>query len=166
MNKSSAQPSHYDNDYGYDPQQDFSMFLEEAKEAKLKSSSVYPEEGSKKTGSEKETKRKKSWKSTLTSWLKFDKKNKVKETSNNNPKVSEKTKSHVSERRHGHVSGPIHNSYKSYDGKQHKHPFSGPLMTSLFKPTKREDNEIPYMTLDQQNSSHPVQNYGPLYVVS
>ncbi|WJX92353.1 hypothetical protein P8452_74004 [Trifolium repens] len=163
MNKYSTQPSHYD-DYGFDPQHDFSMFLEEAKEhaheSKLKSSSVYPEEGSKKTGSEKETKRKKSWKSSLTSWLKFDKKNKVKETSNNNPKVSEKTK------RHGHVSGPIHNSYKSYDGKQLKHPFSGPLMTSLFKPTKREDNEIPYMTLDQQNSSHPVQNYGPLYVVS
>ncbi|GAU31996.1 hypothetical protein TSUD_359410 [Trifolium subterraneum] len=165
MNKSSTQPSHFD-DYGFDLQQDFSMFLEEAKEhgneSKVKSSSVYPEEGSKKTGSEKEIKRKKSWKSSLTSWLKFDKKNKVQETSksNNNPK------SKVSEKKHGYVSGPIHNSYKSYEGKQHKHPFSGPLMTSLFKPTKREENEIPYMTLDQQNSSHPVQNYGPIYVVS
>ncbi|CAJ2663252.1 uncharacterized protein LOC123885031 [Trifolium pratense] len=166
MNKSSAQPSHFD-DYGFDLHQDFSMFLEEAKEhgheSKLKSSSVYPEEGSKKPGSEKETKRKKSWKSLLTSWLKFDKKNKVQETSksNNNPK------SKVSEKKHGHVSGPVHNSYKGYDhGKQQKRPFSGPLMTSLFKPTKIEENEIPYMTLDEQNSSHPVRNYGPLYLVS
>jgi hypothetical protein len=103
---------------------------------------VYPEEGSKKKGPEKVRKGKKSWKSSLVSWWRLDKK------------------------RQGHVSGPILNSYKGYDGKQ-KNPFSGPLITSLFKPTKRsEENEIPYMTLHQQNIPHPVQNYGPLYVVT
>lgn len=163
MNMSSSQPhsetSHYD-DYGFDLQQDFSQFLEEAKEhgqeAKQKCSSVYPEE-SRKTGSEKERKGKKTWKSSLTSWWKADKKIKVKETHNNS------SKSKVSEKRQGHVSGPIHNSYKGNDVK-HKHHFSGPL-ANLFKPTKREENEIPYMCLQQQNG-HPVQNYGPLYVVT
>lgn len=136
--------------------------MEEAKEhgqeTKQKSSSVYPEEESKKRGSEKDGKRKKSWKSSLISWWKFDK-NKVKEASNGN------LKSKVSEKRQGHVSGPImHSSYKGYEGK-HKRPFSGPL-TSLFKSTKREENEIPYITLDQQNSIRPVQNYGPVYKVT
>lgn len=163
MNNSSAQPMHYD-DYGFDLQQDFSLFLAEAKEhgheSKLKSSSVYPEEGSKKTGPEKVRKGKKSWKSSLVSWWKIDKKSKDKETTNKNSIAK------VSEKRQGHVSGPILNSYKGYDGKQ-KNPFSGPLITSLFKPTKRsEENEIPYMTLHQQNNPHPVQNYGPLYVVT
>ncbi|KAL5062544.1 hypothetical protein RYX36_024281 [Vicia faba] len=163
MNKSSPQPNHFD-DYGFDLQQDFSQFLEEAKEhgqeTKQKNSSVYPEEGSKKRGSEKDRKGKKSWKSSLISWWKFDKNNKVKEASNSNS-----SKSKVSERRQGHVSGPImHNSYKGYEGKN-KRPFSGPL-TSLFKSTKREENEVAYMTLDQQNSPHPVQNYGPVYKVT
>lgn len=136
--------------------------MEEAKEhgqeTKQKSSMVYPEEGSKRKGLEKERKGKKSWKSSLISWWKFDKNGKVKE-------AFDGYKSKVSEKRQGHVSGPImQNSYRGYEGK-HKRPFSGPL-ASLFKSTKREENEMPYMTLDQQNGTHHVQNYGPVYKVT
>ncbi|TKY64190.1 tetratricopeptide repeat protein 14 [Spatholobus suberectus] len=166
MMKSPSQPtyeaSHYD-DYGFDLQQDFCQFLEEAKqhgkEAKLKSSSVHPEESGK-TGSEKEKEKKgkKSWKSSLTSWWKADKKSKHREnpTNNSKPKGSGK--------RHGHSSGPMYSSCKGSDGK-HWRPSSGPLI-SLFKSTKREENEIPYISLHQQNSPRAEQNYGPLYVVT
>lgn len=137
--------------------------MEEAKqqghEAKLKSSlssSVYPE------GSvEKEKKGKKSWKSCLSSWWKKsdDKKSKVKEEEEH-----KNSKSKVSGKRH--VSGPIHNLYNGLDEKHRLITLSGPL-TNLFKGTKREENEIPYMSLHQQNSTNnAVQNYGPLYVVT
>ncbi|XP_027337349.1 uncharacterized protein LOC113851060 [Abrus precatorius] len=164
MMKSPAQPtyeaSHYD-DYGLDLQQDFCQFLEEAKqhgkEAKLKSSSVHPEEYGK-TGSEKEKRGKKTWKSSLISWWKAEKKSKHRE------EPTKKSKSKVYGKRHGHFSGPIYNSCNGSDVK-HWLPSSGPL-TSLFKPTKREENEIPYISLHQQNSPRVVQNYGPLYVVT
>ncbi|RDX81288.1 hypothetical protein CR513_38050, partial [Mucuna pruriens] len=156
--------SHYD-DYGFDLQQDFCQFLEEAKqhgkEAKLKSSSVHPEESGK-AGSEKEKKGKKSWKSSLTSWWKADKKSKLSEKTTNNSKSKGSGKRHG--HGHGHSSGPMYNSCKSSDGK-HWRPSSGPLL-NLFKPTKREENEIPYISLHQQNSPPSEQNYGPLYVVT
>ncbi|KAK7349348.1 hypothetical protein VNO77_06653 [Canavalia gladiata] len=164
MMKSPAQPTyeacHYD-DYGFDLQQDFCQFLEEAKqhgkEARLKSSSVHPEESGK-TGSGKEKKGKKTWKSSLISWWKADKKSKHKEEAANNSKPK------VYGKRKGHSSGPMHNSYKGSNGKQWR-PSSGPL-TSLFKSTNKEENEIPYISLHQQNSPRAMQKYGPLYVVT
>ncbi|KAJ1408325.1 hypothetical protein SESBI_23607 [Sesbania bispinosa] len=165
MKRSPVQPkyeaSHFD-DYGFDLQEDFSLFLEEArqhaKEAKLKSSSVHPEESGRR-GSEKEKRGKKSWKSSLISWWKTDKKSKLGEDPTNN------SKSKVSGKRQGHASGPIYNSCKGPNGRKNWRPSSGPL-TSLFKSTKREENEIPYMSLHQQNSPHASQNFGPIYVVT
>ncbi|XP_061340870.1 uncharacterized protein LOC133287315 [Gastrolobium bilobum] len=164
VKKSSTPPkyeaSHYD-DYGFDLQEDFSLFLEEARQlgsaAKLKNSSVHPEESGK-TGSDKEKKGKKSWKSSLISWWKVDKKSKHREEPTND------SKSKVSRKRQGQVSGPI---YKSYKGADRKHwlPTSGPL-TNLFKPTKTEEREIPYTSLHQQNSPCAMHNYGPLYGVA
>lgn len=159
--QSTYEASHYD-DYGFDLQQDFCQFLEEArqhgKEAKLKSSSVHPEE-SRKTGSEKEKKGKKSWKSSLTSWWKTDKKSKHSE------KTTTNSKSKSSGKWNGHSSGPMYRSSRSSDGK-HWRPSSGPLV-SLFKSTKKDENEIPYISLHQHNNSPPAeQNYGPLYVVN
>ncbi|CAL0317988.1 unnamed protein product [Lupinus luteus] len=156
------EPSHYD-DYGIDLQEDFSMFLEEAKqhgkETKLKiSSSVYPEEPQK-AGSDKEKRVKKSWKTSLISWWKADKKNKVREEHTN-----KNSQTKVSVKRQGHVSGPIYNCSNGGYRKQW-HPKSGPL-TSLFKATKREEIEIRYVSLNQQNNTRDVHNYGPLYVVT
>ncbi|XP_061356743.1 uncharacterized protein LOC133301147 [Gastrolobium bilobum] len=156
------QASYYEA-YGFDLREDFSQYLEEAKshvnEAKRTSSSVHPEESGI-TGSKKEKKVKKSWKSSLISWWKGDKNKKSKlrgEPTNN-------SKSKVSGQRKGHVSGPIYNSAEGIDVK-HRGSTSGPL-TSLFKSTKREECEIPYMSLHQQTSPRPVHNYGPLYVVT
>ncbi|KAJ1390772.1 hypothetical protein SESBI_37179 [Sesbania bispinosa] len=135
-----------------DLEEDFSQFLEEAKqhvnEAKLKISSVHPEESEKKD--------KKSWKSSLVSWWKADKKSKHQVIQS---KVS------VSGKRKNNVSGPIYNCGKGPDvNVKYRRPISGPL-TNLFKPTKSEI-PIPYMSLHQQNSPRPVYNYGPLYVVT
>ncbi|KAK7338197.1 hypothetical protein VNO77_18799 [Canavalia gladiata] len=161
-NKSPVHQACYYEAYGFDLDKDFSQFLEEAKqnvnEAKLKSSSVHPEEYGK-TGLEKVKKDKKSWKSCLISWWKADKKSKHSaEPTNNN------YESKVYGKRKGHVSGPIYNCAKGPDVK-HRRPNSGPL-TSLFKSAKREECEIPYMSLHQQNNPRAVHNYGPLYVVS
>ncbi|KAK7285694.1 hypothetical protein RJT34_20472 [Clitoria ternatea] len=135
--------------YGLDLQKNFSQFLEESKqnvnEVKLRNSSVYPEECGK-TGLEKAKKDKKSWKRYLISWWKANKKSKHE---------AEPTNSYG--KRKGHVSGPIYYCGKGPHVKQWR-PTSGPL-TSLFKPTKREEGEIPYMPLNQQN-------YGPLYLVT
>ncbi|KAI4355352.1 hypothetical protein L6164_004133 [Bauhinia variegata] len=156
--------SYYDA-YGFDLQEDFSQFLEEAKrhgkEAKLKSSSVYPEEAQKK-GTEKEKKAKKSWRTSLISWWKADKKGNLEKEP---PKDSQ---AKVSGKRQVHVSGPIYNTGKGIDAK-HRRTISGPL-TSLFKATKGKgvENEIdvPYMSLSQQNSTGKVQSFGPIYKVA
>ncbi|XP_020210880.1 uncharacterized protein LOC109795756 isoform X2 [Cajanus cajan] len=141
---------------GFDLHKDFSQFCEEAKqnvnEAKVRSSSVHPEEYGK-TGLEKV---KKSWKSCLTSWWS---KHPKEPTNNNN------CESKVYVKRMGHVSGPtIYNCGKGPDPDvKYRRPNSGPL----FKFTKREESQIPYVSLHQQNcppaASH---NYGPLYVVT
>ncbi|KAI4329019.1 hypothetical protein L6164_021326 [Bauhinia variegata] len=164
MKKSPVHPNYeksYYDAYGYDLQEDFLQFLEEAKhhgkEAKLKSSSVYPEEAEKK-GTEKEKKAKKSWKTSLLSWWKADKKG------NRKVESTKTSKAKVSEKRQGHVSGPIYNAGKGKDAK-HRYVKSGPL-TSLFNPTKGkgEENEIeiPYMSLNPGK----VQNFGPTYKVT
>ncbi|TKY61159.1 hypothetical protein E2542_SST11009 [Spatholobus suberectus] len=163
MKKSPAHEQCYYEACGFDLHKDFSQFLEEAKqnvnEAKLRSSSVHPEECGKR-GLEKVKKDKKSWKSYLISRWKGDKKSKhMAEPTNNN--ICE---SKVYGKRKGHVSGPIYNCGKGPDVK-YRRPTSGPP-TSLFKSTKREESQIPYMSLHQQNCSRAAHNYGPLYVVT
>ncbi|KAJ0075864.1 hypothetical protein Patl1_33867 [Pistacia atlantica] len=156
-------PIHLDyetSDYGvheFDPQIDFSQFLEEAKqharEMKFKASSTCFEETRKgKIGEEKKIK--KSWKNSLFRWLKVEKKSK--------PCTEPANTSHISKPRKGHVSGPI---YGSGRGDDMRRPTSGPI-TSFFKPIKRVENEIPYMCLDQLNDSHHVKSYGPVYLVT
>ncbi|KAK4269002.1 hypothetical protein QN277_022213 [Acacia crassicarpa] len=176
---SKSEASYYD-EYGFDLQEDFSQFLEEARkyemtEAKVKSSSsVYPESGGggkREESSDKEKekksgkKKKKSWKSAVISWWKSEKKSKPK-TNNNNNINSEETKGSFGKKQ-SHVSGPIYNSGKAPDTKKQWRPNSGPLITSLFL-KKENHNEIPYVCLQQQNSPQDfhTQNYGPLYTVS
>ena len=131
------------------------------KEAKQKISSVHPEDAKK--GSETEKKIKKSWKKSLISWWKSDKKNKQIVNPANN------SQSHVSGKRKGHVSGPIYNNStgKGPEYNKLRHPTSGPIM-GLFKPTKKmeDENETPYMTLHQQSNLPGVQSYGPVYMVT
>ncbi|KAJ7951425.1 Ubiquitin-fold modifier-conjugating enzyme [Quillaja saponaria] len=163
MKKSPVHPKYETSDYGscgFDLHLDFCQFLDEARqhgeEANAKTSSVYPE--AVKRSSEKEKKGKKSWKSSLVSWWKADKKIKseVEPTTNS---------SQVSKTRRGQVSGPINGCYgNATDGKRWR-PTSGPL-TNLFNPKRKVENETPYVSLEQLTSSRPVQSFGPVYMVT
>lgn len=141
--------------------------MEEAKqnvnEAKLRSSSVYPEEYGK-AGTEKVKRNNKSWKSCVISWWKSNKKSKhLEEPTNNN--ICE-SNSKVYGKRKGQVSGPIYNCGEGPESDvKYRRLTSGPL-TSLFKSTHTEKSEIPYVSLHQQNFSRATYNYGPLYMVT
>uniref|UniRef100_A0A5B7BDE1 Uncharacterized protein n=1 Tax=Davidia involucrata TaxID=16924 RepID=A0A5B7BDE1_DAVIN len=147
-------------DYGFDPQVDFSQFLEEAREHACKENSSYPEEAGKKQLGEVK-KSKKSWKRSLFSWWKAEKRG--------NPSMEAPTSCQISNPRRGYVSGPICGTGGGGGGGASCKPWrptSGPL-TTLFHPTKRVENEIPYMCLDQLNNHpHGVQSYGPVYLVT
>ncbi|KAK0598146.1 hypothetical protein LWI29_032060 [Acer saccharum] len=152
------------SDYGvheFDPQLDFSLFLEEArqhaKEVNFEASSTNTEELRKKKQIGGEKKIKKSWKNSLLSWWKVHKKSK----SSMEPAAST---SNISKLRKGHVSGPIYSSGRGDDIKLRRQT-SGPI-TNLFNPIKRGECEIPYMCLDQINNSHHVKSYGPVYLVT
>lgn len=140
-------------------------------EAKVKSSSIYPEkeENGKK---EKKMKKKSSWRfsSVVSWWNKAEKKKSMNH-------VCEETKGKMKKKKEGHhhVSGPIYNISSDFEKgpnnvKKQWRSNSGPLITALFfKTTKKEkeENEIPYVSLHhQENSPQHVDNYGPLYVVS
>nr|POE48289.1 hypothetical protein CFP56_49994 [Quercus suber] len=89
---------------------DFSQFLQEARhharEVGFHSSSLHPEENVKKRLAE-EKKVKKSWKNSLLSWWKTDKKSKL--------QVEPEVSSYNSTPRQRLVSGPIHGSGKNND---------------------------------------------------
>ncbi|TXG68167.1 hypothetical protein EZV62_003102 [Acer yangbiense] len=160
-------PSYRDyeaSDYGvheFDPQLDFSQFLEEArqhaKEVNFEASSTYTEEIGKKKQLEGEKKIKKSWKNSLLSWWKVHKKSK--------PSMEPAASTNISNPRKGHVSGPIYGSGRG-DEMKLRRPTSGPI-TNLFNPINTGEDEIPYMCLDQiNNNSHHVKSYGPVYLVT
>lgn len=165
MKKSPVHPKYemgFDGSNRFDPQNDFYQFLEEAKqyaiESDFQTSATYPEE----TGErrlEPEKKKKKSWKKLLFPWLKDEKMSKT--------STKPATKSQVSDARRTNVSGPVYGTGKAMDGQdgRQRRPLSGPI-TSLFKPTKRADDEIPYKCLKKTDSHKVVQTYGPVYLVT
>lgn len=141
---------------------DFDQFLEEARqharEVKFQAPSTFSEEtGKKKLGEDKKTK--KSWKKSLFSWLKMEKNSK-------HPSMGPAANtSHISKPRKGHVSGPISGSSSGGDGMRQRRPTSGPI-AYFFSPSRKVENEIPYMCLDQLNNPHHVKSYGPVYLVT
>lgn len=137
---------------------------EHVNESKLKMSSVHPEECGK-TGSEKEKKDKKSWKSSLISWWIADKKrskHRAEPTNNTESKVYGKRKDPIYNINCGKGAPTMNMNMKE------RRPTCGLLtVTNLFsKSTKREEIPFPYLSLHQQNSPPAVQIYGPLYVVT
>lgn len=146
--------------YEFDPHADFAQFLQEARkrtcdEGNFKAAPRHSEE-TRKTQSNGEKRNKKSWKSSLFSWLKSDKKSKnLVEPLHGSatPKLSR-----------GIVSGPTHGSAGGLIPARPRKPISGPL-TSLFNPAKKED-EIPYISLSHLTNPHEAQSYGPVYLVT
>ncbi|KAH6773325.1 hypothetical protein C2S52_003798 [Perilla frutescens var. hirtella] len=151
MNESADSFSHE-----FDYQADFTQFLEEARKNayKVNSDAITIEE--KQLNWEK--KKRKSWKSTLFSWLKNDKKSFfLKQPSNSTPLTSKV--------RRGHVSGPIEGPIGGTSTGRAQRAGSGPL-TGLFGSTGRSEKcEVPYMCLGQLNK-HKIQSYGPVYLVT
>lgn len=139
------------------------QFLEEARHhhagVDFQSSPFNPEESGKKRLPEEKQQGKKSWKNSLFSWWKTDRKR-------NRPQVEPTGSSYISVTKRRLVSGPIHGSGKTNDGRQwHRRSTSGPL-TGLFNPTKRVENGVPYVSLDQLDRPHAVHTYGPVYLVT
>ncbi|XP_065868314.1 uncharacterized protein [Euphorbia lathyris] len=167
MKKSPVHPNKYETgDYGvgyeFDPQLDFSQFLEEAKQHERTmnlQNSAAESEAEKVRSTEDIKKSKKSWKKSLFKWWKSD----TKKNEATSSKESDNS-SHISRPRKGHVSGPLYGTGRPLETKLHRQT-SGPL-TNLFNPTKRLGKETPYMNLDQPNNPNGVKSYGPVYLVT
>ncbi|KAF3451946.1 hypothetical protein FNV43_RR08042 [Rhamnella rubrinervis] len=166
MNKSHVYPKHETNDY--DPHADFNQFLQEAKryikETNPQASSTCPveEEAAKRSSRlNREKKKKKLWKKLLLPWWRSSDK-KMSSTGMELPAIN----SQVSNAKRVCVSGPVHSSSgNANDGRHSRRPTSGPL-TTLFNPTRKADNEIPYMCLNQLPSPRGGHSYGPVYMVT
>ncbi|CAI9280854.1 unnamed protein product [Lactuca saligna] len=134
----------------FDPELDFAQFLEEAKTNAL-------EEGRK--DSKEKTKAKRSWKASIFSWMKANKKEEQQQ-------LTIKTEYRNPTRRQGYVSGPI-NGVKSCKTQRLKRQSSGPLSGLFYQRTKMEEFEMPYTSLGKLNKSpENLSNYGPVYLVT
>ncbi|GKU92747.1 hypothetical protein SLEP1_g6435 [Rubroshorea leprosula] len=157
MMKSPMHPSIETSDcsgYEFDPGVNFSEFL---KEARQYATEVKPQESCGNSEVKGEERRKKSWRSSLFSWWKTDKKSSKPGTgAADAPRRSYKPKK-------GYFSGPILGNARV--NRKSQRPSSGHV-TTVFNPTRKEENEVPYMCLDQPNNSPHVNAYGPLYSVT
>ncbi|KAK4413716.1 hypothetical protein Salat_2784400 [Sesamum alatum] len=145
----------------FDYQEDFTRFLEEARKNAFNGiSNAEQVEPARKERFDGEKKSRKSWKKSLFSWLKPDRKSKsTKEAMHN---------TNISKARRGYVSGPVEPAGCGSGGATGtaKRAASGPL-TGLFSSTSRvEEYEVPYMCLGQLNNTQKLQSYGPVYLVT
>ncbi|TYI59725.1 hypothetical protein E1A91_D10G057500v1 [Gossypium mustelinum] len=161
MNKSPAHQQYETSDcsYEFDPQVNFSQFLEEARQHARdinlqRSSSCSEEVGKKRLGAEKKSK--KSWRISLFSWWKINGKSKPGSDPVHVPNPSKPTK--------GYGSGPLCTTTRGIKTR-HQRPSSGPV-SILFTPTRKMENEVPYMSLDQPNDPYHINTYGPVYLVT
>ncbi|KAF9587116.1 hypothetical protein IFM89_039659 [Coptis chinensis] len=156
-----SEPVDYNGHY-FDPQVDFSLFLEEARKNRSSimqnQASPFHQKEAQTKMSDEDKKSKRWWKRCLFSWWKVDKKSKPPRQSANSVRASNL--------RPGSLSGPIYGSErKAGPTSQARRHTSGPI-TSLFTPARGEGISLPYVSLDQLN--HPIvsQAYGPVYLVT
>ncbi|KAL7603677.1 hypothetical protein Lser_V15G17782 [Lactuca serriola] len=138
----------------FDPELDFAQFLEEAK-----THASEEEEGRK--DSKEKTKAKRSWKASIFSWMKANKKEEQQQQ-----QLTIKTEYRKPTRRQGYVSGPI-NGVKGCKTQRLKRQSSGPLSGLFHQRTKMEEFQMPYTSLGKLNKSpENLSNYGPVYLVT
>ncbi|KAI3521295.1 hypothetical protein L1887_10757 [Cichorium endivia] len=135
------------SEFEFDPELDFAQFLKEAK--------THVSEEARK----ERTKAKRSWKSSIFSWMKSNKKDEQQQQ----PTV--KTAYRKSTTRQGYVSGPI-NRVKGCNSEKPNRPRSGPLSGLFNHRKKMEEFQMPYISLGQLTSSPNISNYGPVYLVT
>lgn len=141
------------------------QFLKEARNHDYKGNVEVESSNSNKAGNAKQSsgglKNKKSWKRSLFSWLKAEKKS-------NKPNMESSNSSYTIPKppQRGYVSGPIHGGGGGISSRPRR-PNSGPL-TGLFNSAKRtEEEQIPYVCLDKLNNNPPgFDCYGPVYLVT
>lgn len=132
----------------------FDQFLEEAK------THASEEEGRK--DSKEKTKAKRSWKASIFSWMKANKK----EEQQQQQQLTIKTEYRKPTRRQGYVSGPI-NGVKGCKTQRLRRQSSGPLSGLFHQRTKMEEFQMPYTSLGKLNKSpENLSNYGPVYLVT
>ncbi|KAI3455683.1 hypothetical protein Pfo_012346 [Paulownia fortunei] len=162
MNKSAVLSRYETADYcGYefDYQADFTQFLEEARKSACHGTlnTAHLEAAGRKQ-LDWEKKNRKSWKNSLFSWLKTDKKGKSTKKPTNGTTVSKP--------RRGHVSGPVQGTVGGITTGRAQRPVSGPL-TGLFTSTRRAgEYKVPYMCLGEFNNPQKLHSYGPVYSVT
>nr|GMD38652.1 uncharacterized protein LOC109192429 [Ipomoea batatas] len=159
MNRSPIYPKFEPQDYcggnEFDPHTDFAQFLSEArKHAGQDILGATPPPPHLEESAERKP-RNPSWKRSLFSWLKRDKRNK-------NSKEAAKNSHGATRPRGDCVSGLVRGSG---DGARPWKPLSGPI-TSHFNGINQEEDEVPYMCLQKMNTSKDVQSYGPVYLVT
>ncbi|KAK8594819.1 hypothetical protein V6N13_015735 [Hibiscus sabdariffa] len=137
----------------------FSQCLQEARQDARdlnlrRSPSCSEEAGKTRLGAEKKSK--KSWRNSLFSWCKIDTKNKPGSDPVHVPNIFKSTK------RYG--SGLLCRTTKGVETPCRR-PLSGPVFI-LFTPTRKVENEVPYMSLDQPNNPQQMNIYGPVYLVT
>ncbi|XP_038996596.1 uncharacterized protein LOC120121263 [Hibiscus syriacus] len=154
MSNSPTSPKHETKDrscYEFDPRVNFSQFLEDARQhargINLQRSSSCSE-----TRSGAAKKSKKSWRHSLFSWCKIDRKSKP----GSDPV-------HVSNKHYD--SGPLCGTTKGVETPSLR-PLSGPPFSVLFAPRRKMENELPYTSLDRLNNPYHVNSYGPVYLVT
>ncbi|GMI73004.1 hypothetical protein HRI_000969700 [Hibiscus trionum] len=162
----SKSPKYEASDYDsreFDPRLNFSQFLEEARQHaggdtrvnfQRSSSSCSKQVGEIKLGGGHK-KNKKLWKISFFSSWKFDRKNK---SSSDPAQVSKPTKGC------GYGSGPLRRTAEGIDTVRRR-ASSGPI-SILFNPSKKVENEVPYMCLGQPNDPYQINAYGPVYLVT
>lgn len=153
------------NELGYDPQLDFSKVLEEArKHANDVKFSLSPSNSTEKKVEIEVTKSKRSWRRSLSLWFKQDKKS---SKQSNATETKSSKSSRVPTRKDGPVSALLFGDGGKLAVIQRsiRRSASGPL-ANCFIPTRTEENEVPYMCLDQQSRPSGVQAFGPIYLVT
>ncbi|KAK6911788.1 hypothetical protein RJ641_023881 [Dillenia turbinata] len=146
------------NGFHFDPQVDFAQFLEEARRHASRGHLDAHLSCSQEAERSKEKREKKTWKSSLVSWWKRERKT--------NPRVelaSIAQNSHT--RLGGYAFGPImQNDEVAKVGQQRS--TSGPL-SSILHPTKKVEADFPYVCLDHHLNKTPnIHSYGPIYLVT
>ncbi|KAI3759812.1 hypothetical protein L6452_07889 [Arctium lappa] len=142
--------------YEYDPHLEFAQFLKEAKTHACHPKSLHATGKDQLSGP---TKSNKSWKSSLFSWLKPDKKSTKSIIEEEQPPPSKSNP----ETRRGYVSGPINRIITE----RPKRPTSGHLVSTLFKTRVRgEEFQMSYVSLAKSSNPQDVKPYGPVYMVT
>ncbi|KAL5995060.1 hypothetical protein ACLOJK_025118 [Asimina triloba] len=159
----------YEEEEVFDAHLDFAMFLEEARQHTNEARRVEAlEDAVKQAECLKDNKKKKSWKRSLMFWRKSEKKIKPEHET---PPPRESFHSNFPKQqqpRRNALSGPIHGSSGGQMGamKRASRPTSGPLAAALFTTSRRNEFEIPYMCLEQQNKPVRCEAFGPIYLVT